>query len=101
MMMGLRLTREGVSRAAFQARFGRELVEVFGRQIERLDTPGPARMGRRRGGYLTADPPGKIYRQPGVRGVYLEYENCQCSLRQYEQLMQVAKKTFLWYFLYR
>jgi oxygen-independent coproporphyrinogen-3 oxidase len=36
MMMGLRLTREGVSRAGFQARFGRELVEIFGTQIERL-----------------------------------------------------------------
>ena len=36
MMMGLRLTREGISRAAFQARFGRELVEVFEGQIERL-----------------------------------------------------------------
>jgi oxygen-independent coproporphyrinogen-3 oxidase len=36
MMMGLRLTREGVSRAAFQARFGRELADVFGTQIERL-----------------------------------------------------------------
>jgi oxygen-independent coproporphyrinogen-3 oxidase len=36
MMMGLRLTREGVSRTRFQCRFGRELTEVFGAQIERL-----------------------------------------------------------------
>ena len=40
MMMGLRLTREGVSRAAFQARFDRSLTEVFGPQIERLTRLG-------------------------------------------------------------
>lgn len=36
MMMGLRLTREGVSRAMFYDRFGRRLEEVFAKQIERL-----------------------------------------------------------------
>lgn len=36
MMMGLRLTREGVSQAVFQGRFGRELNQVFAAQIEQL-----------------------------------------------------------------
>jgi oxygen-independent coproporphyrinogen-3 oxidase len=36
MMMGLRLTQEGVSRRAFQARFGQDLQEVFTREIRDL-----------------------------------------------------------------
>jgi oxygen-independent coproporphyrinogen-3 oxidase len=36
MMTGLRLTREGVSAETFRERFGRELVDVFGNEIEDL-----------------------------------------------------------------
>lgn len=36
LMLGLRLTREGVSAQAFQARFERELMDVFGREIREL-----------------------------------------------------------------
>jgi oxygen-independent coproporphyrinogen-3 oxidase len=36
MMMGLRLTLEGVSRTIFRQRFDQELADVFGVQIERL-----------------------------------------------------------------
>lgn len=36
MMMGLRLTEEGVSRRAFAARFGQPLEAVYGAEIERL-----------------------------------------------------------------
>lgn len=36
MMMGLRLTREGVSDAVFRERFGQGLLDLFPRQIERL-----------------------------------------------------------------
>ena len=36
MMMGLRLTRAGVSRSAFESRFGRSMEEIFGREIENL-----------------------------------------------------------------
>ena len=36
MITGLRLTREGVSAATFRKRFGRELVEVFGKEIDEL-----------------------------------------------------------------
>jgi putative oxygen-independent coproporphyrinogen III oxidase len=36
MMMGLRLTQEGVSRSAFQARFGIDLQAVFDREIQDL-----------------------------------------------------------------
>ncbi len=36
MMMGLRLTREGVSRPGFRARFGVELTDLYGEQIMRL-----------------------------------------------------------------
>lgn len=40
MMMGLRLTDEGVSRPAFLERFGQELEEVFGREIGELIKQG-------------------------------------------------------------
>ncbi len=36
LMLGLRLTQEGVSAQAFQARFGRELMDVFGNEINEL-----------------------------------------------------------------
>lgn len=36
MMVGLRLTQEGVAEGAFRERFGRSLDEVFGKEIERL-----------------------------------------------------------------
>jgi oxygen-independent coproporphyrinogen-3 oxidase len=36
MMTGLRLTREGVSSAAFYQRFGRELLDVYPREIDEL-----------------------------------------------------------------
>jgi oxygen-independent coproporphyrinogen-3 oxidase len=36
MMMGLRLTQEGVSRAVFQARFGEDLCEIFSETIDRF-----------------------------------------------------------------
>ncbi|MCJ7432594.1 MAG: hypothetical protein MUO77_03815, partial [Anaerolineales bacterium] len=36
MMTGLRLTREGVSSAAFYQRFGRELTEVYSKEIDEL-----------------------------------------------------------------
>jgi oxygen-independent coproporphyrinogen-3 oxidase len=40
MMMGLRLTQEGVSEQAFSARFGQSLEQVFKPQIERLESLG-------------------------------------------------------------
>ena len=36
MMLGLRLTQEGVSAEAFRARFGQEMQTVFGKEIEEL-----------------------------------------------------------------
>ncbi|NOY99939.1 MAG: radical SAM family heme chaperone HemW [Chloroflexi bacterium] len=36
MMLGLRLTREGVSADTFQARFGRSVSDVFGKEIDAL-----------------------------------------------------------------
>jgi oxygen-independent coproporphyrinogen-3 oxidase len=36
MMLGLRLTHEGISPATFQARFGQELLTVFGKEIDEL-----------------------------------------------------------------
>ena len=36
MMTGLRLTREGISSAAFYQRFGRELIEVYPKEIDEL-----------------------------------------------------------------
>ena len=35
-MLGLRLTREGVSQQAFHARFGQDLASVFGKEIGEL-----------------------------------------------------------------
>ena len=40
MMMGLRLVGEGVSRQGFAQKFGQELDEVYGQQIERLQALG-------------------------------------------------------------
>jgi oxygen-independent coproporphyrinogen-3 oxidase len=40
MMMGLRLTRQGVSRVIFQTRFGEELAACFAPQIQRLIARG-------------------------------------------------------------
>jgi len=40
MMMGLRLVREGVARLAFAEKFGRDLGNVYGPQIERLHSLG-------------------------------------------------------------
>ncbi len=40
MMVGLRLTHEGVSGGAFLRRFGRDLTEVFGREIAKLVSQG-------------------------------------------------------------
>lgn len=40
MMLGLRLTAEGVVRAAFRARFGVAVAEVFGAEIEKLKALG-------------------------------------------------------------
>jgi oxygen-independent coproporphyrinogen III oxidase len=36
LMLGLRLTREGVSPHAFHARFGKDLMDVFGREVDEL-----------------------------------------------------------------
>jgi oxygen-independent coproporphyrinogen-3 oxidase len=40
MMMGLRLTGEGVSQATFKKRFGEDLEAIYGRQIERMVASG-------------------------------------------------------------
>jgi oxygen-independent coproporphyrinogen-3 oxidase len=36
MMTGLRLTEEGISAASFRTRFGRDLMDVFGKEIDEL-----------------------------------------------------------------
>jgi len=47
MMTGLRLTREGVSEKEFQARFGRSIREMYGKEIEEvlklglIESPSP------------------------------------------------------------
>ena len=57
MMLGLRLTQEGVSAEAFRRRFGQDLMAVFGKEINELvglgllewvTRPSPA---RERGGF--------------------------------------------------
>ncbi len=39
-MLGLRLTREGVSAQAFQSRFGKNLMDMFAREVEELKALG-------------------------------------------------------------
>jgi oxygen-independent coproporphyrinogen III oxidase len=56
LMLGLRLTQEGVSAQAFYARFGQDLMEVFGKEIDELISLGLLEYTR------TIDP------SPGGRG---------------------------------
>jgi oxygen-independent coproporphyrinogen-3 oxidase len=52
MMLGLRLTQEGISADAFHQRFGQDLMAVFGKEINELvglglleQTPSPTGRG--------------------------------------------------------
>jgi len=52
MMLGLRLTNEGVSADAFYQRFGQDLIAIFGKEINELvglglleQTPSPTGRG--------------------------------------------------------
>ncbi len=60
MIMGLRLTEEGVSRAAFQGRFGEALETVFGSQIERLVKSGLLEWGGEGGEILRLTRRGRL-----------------------------------------
>jgi oxygen-independent coproporphyrinogen-3 oxidase len=60
LILGLRLVGEGVRRADFAARFGRELDEVFGEALDRVEalglvmqTPDAVRLSER--GYLLSN----------------------------------------------
>ena len=44
-MLGLRLVREGVRLADFRARFGRELMAVYGREIVEMEQVGLLKVG--------------------------------------------------------
>jgi oxygen-independent coproporphyrinogen-3 oxidase len=46
MMVGLRLTREGISAQAFHTRFSRELMDIFGREISELVQLGLLEWGK-------------------------------------------------------
>ena len=63
MMMGLRLTREGVSDTHFQARFGRSLRSSFRPGDRFPGRTGFAGMGWR---LPASDPPGPLIGQPGL-----------------------------------
>jgi oxygen-independent coproporphyrinogen-3 oxidase len=60
MMMGLRLTREGVSRSDFRTRFGREIEDVFGDEIETLRSQGLLSWGDGNGGRLQLTSRGRL-----------------------------------------
>jgi oxygen-independent coproporphyrinogen-3 oxidase len=60
MMMGLRLTQEGVSRETFLARFGHTLEEVFGREIEELIALGLLEWAGLRGEILRLTARGRL-----------------------------------------
>jgi oxygen-independent coproporphyrinogen-3 oxidase len=69
MMMGLRLVREGVSDADFQARFGQALCEVYDEQISRLSGLGLLEWGGEQGDRLRLTKRGRLL---GNR-VFLEF----------------------------
>jgi oxygen-independent coproporphyrinogen III oxidase len=60
MMMGLRLTREGVSAASFEKRFGVALNEQFNQQIERLGESGLLEWGSDNPDILRLTPHGRL-----------------------------------------
>lgn len=60
MMMGLRLTREGVSNQAFCRRFGASLQDVFGAQIKQLSTAGLLEWAGEDGDTLRLTPHGRL-----------------------------------------
>jgi oxygen-independent coproporphyrinogen-3 oxidase len=67
LMLGLRLTQEGVSAQAFQVRFGRDLLAVFGTEIDELVGLGllelaisPAPSGERAGVRVRLTPRGRL-----------------------------------------
>ncbi len=60
MMMGLRLTREGVSAASFEKRFGVSLNEQFKKQIERLGKSGLLEWGEDDRDILRLTPRGRL-----------------------------------------
>jgi oxygen-independent coproporphyrinogen-3 oxidase len=60
MMMGLRLTQEGVSRTAFHARFNRDLYDVFDSQIDKLIDCGLLEWVGQNDDILRLTPPGRL-----------------------------------------
>ena len=60
MMMGLRLTREGVSDPAFRSRFGESLEEVYGKEIRELVGLGLLERAGREGDILRLTEPGRL-----------------------------------------
>ncbi len=60
MMMGLRLTREGVANSRFEARFGVSLMALFQKQIERLEKLGLLEWAVEDGDILRLTPRGRL-----------------------------------------
>jgi oxygen-independent coproporphyrinogen III oxidase len=56
MLVGLRLTQEGVSRRSFEDRFGIPVEQVFGKEIERMAQAGLLEAGE----ILRLTPPGRL-----------------------------------------
>lgn len=59
MMVGLRLTEEGVSQTNFEKRFGQHLLDVFGKEIEELRGYGLLEWGGAGGDRLRLTPRGR------------------------------------------
>jgi oxygen-independent coproporphyrinogen-3 oxidase len=60
MMMGLRLTSEGVSRTAFQTRFGQDFYELYAQQIKKLINSGLLEWAEPREDILRLTPRGRL-----------------------------------------
>jgi oxygen-independent coproporphyrinogen-3 oxidase len=60
MMMGLRLTEEGISRSAFANRFGHTLEEVYETEIAELISLGLLEWGGKDRDHLRLSPPGRL-----------------------------------------
>jgi oxygen-independent coproporphyrinogen-3 oxidase len=60
MMMGLRLTEEGISRDSFRVRFGLSLEEVYGAEIDELIADGLLEWAATNRDYLRLTPRGRL-----------------------------------------
>jgi coproporphyrinogen III oxidase-like Fe-S oxidoreductase len=88
MLMGLRLTREGVSRADFRTRFACEIEDVFGVEIETLRSQGLLSWGDENGERLQLTHRGLLLE---IRSSSNSFKKLQSSLTAEQFMSQVCQ----------